>query len=97
MLNFKNVFGLLCFSPFYFVCMPRRRHTSNTSSYSVLSKNKQLFVFFAVTDMQKRICRVSVPVGSIIPCFDSSHFPELLNTVYINVLPDCNSMKIMLV
>ena len=39
----------------------RRRRTATTGSYSIASRGKQLFNFFAITDIQKKIHRVSIP------------------------------------
>ena len=33
----------------------RRRHTSNTSSYSIQSKGKQLSIFFAIANIRETI------------------------------------------
>ena len=44
-----------------------RRHISNSNSYSILGRGKQLYKDFCYYK-QERICRISVSVGSIIPC-----------------------------
>ena len=38
------------------------RHKTNTKSYSILSRMKQLFNFFSVTNIRQKSWRVSIPV-----------------------------------
>ena len=45
----------------------RRRHTSNTSSYSIQSRGKQLFNYFAIANIWEKVCQIAILVQSIIP------------------------------
>ena len=46
---------------------------TSTSSYSVISRSEQLFIFFGVTNVREEICQVSVLVRTIFPCCQPKH------------------------